>query len=98
MEVKMEITFTISSSIVLHAVFNSLFNFPFNSLRKAHNSQQAELAKVESMFNEKEGSLGERPSMLFGIICRSFLMLLQMVLQIRRSLRTFLCGSLQFRR
>ena len=27
--------------------FNSLFNFPFNSLRKAHNSQQAELAKVE---------------------------------------------------
>jgi len=54
MEVKMDITFTISSSIVLHAVhnfpFNSLrkaHNFPFNSLRKAHNSQQAELAKVE---------------------------------------------------
>ena len=47
MEVKMDITFAISSSIVLHAVFNSLFNFPFNSLRKAHNSQQAELAKVE---------------------------------------------------
>ena len=39
MEVKMDITFAISSSIVLHAVFNSL--------RKAHNSQQAELAKVE---------------------------------------------------
>jgi hypothetical protein len=47
MEVKTDITFAISSSIVLHAVFNSLFNFPFNSLRKAHNSQQAELAKVE---------------------------------------------------
>ena len=46
MEVKMDITFAISSSIVLHAVLNSLFNFPFNSLRKAHNSQQAELAKV----------------------------------------------------
>ena len=47
MEVKTDITFAISSSIVLHAVLNSLFNFPFNSLRKAHNSQQAELAKVE---------------------------------------------------
>ena len=43
MEVKMDITFVISSSIVLHAVHNS----PFNSLRKAHNSQQAELAKIE---------------------------------------------------
>ena len=47
MEVKMDITFAISSSIVLHAVLYSLFNFSFNSLRKAHNSQQAELAKVE---------------------------------------------------
>ena len=42
MEVKMDITFTISSSIVLYAVLNSLFNFPFISLRKAHNSRQAE--------------------------------------------------------
>ena len=41
MEVKMDITFAISSSIVLHAVLYSLFNFSFNSLRKAHNSQQA---------------------------------------------------------
>ena len=48
MEVKMDITFAISSSIVLHAVLNSLFSSPFNSLRKAYNSQQAELAKVES--------------------------------------------------
>ena len=47
MEVKMDITFAISSRIVLHAVLYSLFNFPFNSLRKAHNSKQAELAKVE---------------------------------------------------
>ena len=38
MEVKMDITFAISSSIVLHAVLY---------LRKAHNSQQAELAKLE---------------------------------------------------
>ena len=51
MEVKMDITFAISSRIVLHAVLNSLFNFPFNSLRKAHNSKQAELAKVESIIN-----------------------------------------------
>ena len=43
MEVKVDITFAISSSIVLHPVLNSLFN----SLRKAHNSQQAELAKVD---------------------------------------------------
>ena len=43
-KLKRNITFAISSSIVLHAVLNSLFNFPFNSLRKAHNSQQAELA------------------------------------------------------
>ena len=51
MEVKMDITFAISSSIVLHAVLNSLFNSPpFNSLRKAHRSQQAELAKVESYY------------------------------------------------
>ena len=47
MEVKMDITFTISSSIVLHVVLNSLFNSSFNSLRKAHNSQQAEFAKAE---------------------------------------------------
>jgi hypothetical protein len=53
MEVKTDITFAISSSIVLHAVLNSLFNFPFNSLRKAHNSQQAELAKVELYYLEK---------------------------------------------
>ena len=51
MEVKMDITFAISSSIVLHAVLYSLFNFSFNSLRKAHNSQQAELAKVEILID-----------------------------------------------
>ena len=43
MEVKTDITFAISSSIVLHAVHN----FNFNFLRiYSHNSQQAELAKV----------------------------------------------------
>ena len=46
-KLKWTLPVAISSSIVLHVVLYSLFNSPFNSLRKAHNSQQAELAKVE---------------------------------------------------
>ena len=34
MEVKTDITFAISSSIVLHAVLNSLFNFPLTPCAK----------------------------------------------------------------
>jgi hypothetical protein len=62
MEVKMDITFTISSSIVLHAVLNSLFNSPFNSLRKAHN-----FANFERSDNFTKKKRGMAP-LLFSVV------------------------------
>ncbi len=50
MEVKTDITFAISSSIVLHAVLNSLFNFPLTPCAKRITPSKQSLRKLNYLF------------------------------------------------